>query len=163
VARSSKRANRTAASVVLFLLAAGSVIVAATKVSQDEFLTGAQFVAWACLPLAVLLGFTLPVRCRVRTTRGTACGNAAYGLLFGCSNAAGHRWGKFRARLGIGKDISELAPIGRQTAVMYQPAPGPQTIRLTIEDSALTKCGSWATLISTVATVIALIITIAAH
>ena len=139
------------------------MIVAVVKVRQDEFLLGAQLAVWACLPLALLLGFTLPVRCRVRTTRGTACGNSAYGLLFGCSNAAGHYWGKFRARLGVGKDISEQAPVGRQTAVMYQPAAGPQTVKLTIEDSALTKCGSWATLISAVATVIGVVATFVFH
>jgi hypothetical protein len=163
VARSSKRRNRRAASAVLFLLAAGSIAVAVSKVRQDEVLIGAQFAAWAFLPLALLLGFTLPVRCRVRTTRGTACGNDAYGLLFGCTNAAGHWSGKFRARLGIGKDITEQAPIGKRTAMMYQHAPGPQTMKLTIEDSVLTKCGSWATLISAVATVIGLIATFTVH
>lgn len=158
MAKSSTRKNMRASSALFLLLIAVSVIVALVKVKQDDFLTGTQFAAWACLPLALLLGFTLPVRCRVRTTRGTACGNAAYGLLFGCSSTASHRWGKFRARLGIGKDISEQTPVGRRSAVMYQPAQGPQTVRLTIEDSALTKCGSWATLASTVIAVIGILI-----
>lgn len=161
--RTSRRESRRAASAFLFVLAVGLILVAVTKVKQHETLAGIQIGVWACLPLALLLGFTVPARCRVRTTRGTACGNSAYGLLFGCSNAAGHYWGKFRTRLGVGKDISEQAPIGRQTAMMYQPTSEPQTIRLTIEDSALTKCGSWATLISTVATVIGVVATFAFH
>jgi hypothetical protein len=107
VARSSKRSSRRAASVALFLLILSLGAVAVAKIKQDQVPIGIQWAAWAFLPLALLLGFTLPVRCRVRTTRGTACGNQAYGLLFGCSNAAGHWFGKFRARLGIGKDISD--------------------------------------------------------
>jgi hypothetical protein len=137
--------------------------MAAVKVRQDEILTAARSAAWAFLPLALLLGFTLPVRCRVRTTRGTACGNDAYGLLFGCSNAAGHWIGKFRARLGIGKDISEQPPVGKRSEVAYQAAPSPQTMRVTIEDSSLTRCGVWATLVSTVATIAGVIVTIAFH
>ena len=163
MARSSKRRNRGAASAFFFLLALALGTVAVAKIRQDETLIGAQWAAWAFLPLALLLGFTLPVRCRVRTTRGTACGNQAYGLLFGCSNAAGHRFGKFRARLGIGKDISEQPPVGNRTAVMYQPAPGPRTMKIHIEDSALTRCGSWATLVSAVATVIGLVATFTVH
>jgi hypothetical protein len=161
VARSSKRRNRRVASAFLFLLALGLGTMAVAKIRQDETLIGAQWAAWAFLPLALLLGFTMPVRCRVRTTRGTACGNDAYGLLFGCSRAAGHWSGKFRARLGVGKDISEQAPVGKRTAVMYQNAPGPRTMRITIEDSALSKCGVWATLLSAVATVAGLVATLA--
>lgn len=161
MARSSKRRNRRVASTLLFLLALGLGAVAVAKVRQDEIALGAQWTAWTFLPLALLLGFTLPVRCRVSTTRGTACGNDAYGLLFGCSRAAGHWSGKFRARLGLGKDISEQAPVGRRTAVMYQNAPGARTMRITIEDSALSKCGVWATLLSAVATVVGLVAALA--
>jgi hypothetical protein len=162
VARSSKRRNRRAASAALILMAAGSVAVTVVKVRQGEVLTGTHVAAWTFIPLALLLGFTLPVRCRVKTTRGTACGNDAYGLLFGC-HTAGHWFGKFRARLGIGKDISEQAPVGKRTAVMYQYPPGQQTAKLAIEDSALTKCGSWATLFSTVVGVVGLAATFMYH
>jgi hypothetical protein len=161
VAQSSKRANRRAASAFLILVTIGLGTVAVAKIRQGETDIGAQWAVWACLPLALLLAFTLPVRCRVRTTRGTACGNDAYGLLFGCTRAAGHWSGKFRARLGIGKDISEQAPVGKRTAVMYQPASGPRTMKITVEDSALSKCGVWATLIATVATVVGLVVTLA--
>jgi hypothetical protein len=163
VARSSKRANRRAASAFLILGIIGLGTVAVAKIRQAETLIGAQWAAWAALPLALLLGFTMPAMCRVGTARGTACRNEAYGLLFGCSNAAGHRFGKFRARLGIGKDISELAPVGKRTAVMYQPAPSPQTMKITIEDSAFSKCGIWATLVATVATIVGVIATFAFH
>jgi hypothetical protein len=139
------------------------VVVAVVKVRQHQILNGMQFAVWTFIPLALLLGFTLPVRCRVRTTRGTACGNDAYGLLFGCSKAAGHWFGKFRARLGIGKDISEQAPVGKRTAVMYQPAPSQPAMKMTIEDSALTKCGSWATLVAAVATIVGVVATFMYH
>jgi hypothetical protein len=137
--------------------------VTVVKVRQGEVLTGTQVAAWTFIPLALLLGFTLPVQCRVRTARGTACRNEAYGLIFGCNKTAGHAFGKFRARFGIGKDISEQAPIGKRTAVMYQYPPGQQAVKLTIEDSALTKCGSWATLFSTVVAVVGLAATFMYH
>jgi len=162
VARSSKRSNRAAASALLFLLALGLGAVAVAKIRQDQAVIGEQWAAWAFVPLALLLAFTLPVRCRVRTTRGTACGNQAYGQLFGCSNAAGHWSGKFRARLHIGKDISEQAPVGKRTAVMYQHAPGPRSMRVTIEDTALSKCGIWAAWVSAIAGVAGVIVA-AAH
>lgn len=142
MARSSKRGNRRAESAFFFLLILGLGVVAVAKVRQGQAFTGVQWAAWALLPLALLLGFTLPVRCRVKTTRGTACGKDAYGLLFGCNKAVGHWSGEFRARLGMGKDISEQAPVGKKrTAAMYQHAPGLRAMEITIEDIALTKCG----------------------
>jgi len=63
LARSSKRKNRRVMSAFLFLLAAGSIAFAVTKIRQGEVLIGVQFGAWAFLPLALLLGFTLPVQC----------------------------------------------------------------------------------------------------
>src|SRR6266571_5915638 len=99
VSRTSRRRNRRAASAVFFLLAAVSMAVAVAKLRHHEIATGLQFGAWSFLPLALLLGFTLPVQCRVMTTRGTACGNEAYGLLFGCNKAAGHALNKIWVRL----------------------------------------------------------------
>jgi hypothetical protein len=46
---------------------------------------------------------------------------------------------------------------------MYHDTPGPRTMRITVEDSALSRCGAWAALISTVATVAALVVNIAFH
>ena len=48
MARSSKKADRGAASVALFLVVAALVIVAVLKVRQDEFLLGVQLAVWAC-------------------------------------------------------------------------------------------------------------------
>ena len=86
-----------------------------------------QFGVWAFLPLALLLGFTLPVQCRVRTTRGTACGNEAYGFLFGCNKAAGHSFNKFKARLHLQSNAEtpiRHAKSGSDMAVMYNTTTG---------------------------------------
>jgi hypothetical protein len=75
------------------------------------------------LPLALLLGFTLPVQCRVMTTRGTAYGNEAYGLLFGCNKAAGHWFNKFKARLYVQSNAETPiwhAKPSADVAVMYK-------------------------------------------
>lgn len=167
--RPSKRKNRRAASAILFLLAAGSIAVAVAKVRQHEVLIGVQFGAWAFLPLALLLGFTLPVRCRVKTTRGTACGNEAYGLLFGCNVVAGHWLEKFRARMQLQSNAGNPVQTARRArptstqTLMYQIAPGPEPLRVTIEDTVLSRCGIWAGIVSAGTAVLGVIITLTVH
>jgi putative effector of murein hydrolase len=90
VARSSKKADRAGASALLFAVIVVLVILAVTAIRHSDWHTGTKYILWAFIPLAIILGFTLPVQCRVKTTRSTACGNQAYGLLFGCSMAASH-------------------------------------------------------------------------
>jgi hypothetical protein len=166
LARSSKRKNRRVISAFLFLLAAGSISIAVTKIRQDQIFIGVQFGAWAFLPLTLLLGFTLPVQCRVMTTRGTACGNEAYGLLFGCNKAAGHWFNKFKARLywqsNAQTPIRHAKP-SPDVAVMYNVTAGQAPLKVTIDDTVLSRCGVWAGIVSAVATVAALIVTLLPH
>src|SRR5215467_7370556 len=121
VARSSKKANRAAASACLILVIIGLALLAVVAIRRDNWHTATKYIAWAFIPLLVLLGFTLRVRCRVKTTRSTACGNEAYGLLFGCNRTAGHYWGKFRRRLGFQTDPAYVGQPKGSRAVMYQP------------------------------------------
>lgn len=164
--RASKRKNRRAASVLLFLLFAGLLTVGVVKVRQHDLVLGLQFGGWSFLPLALLLGFTLPVQCRVMTTRGTACGNEAYGLVFGCNKAAGHAFNKFRARLHLQSNAAtpiRHAKSAANVAVMYQITPGSESLRVAIDDTALSRCGVWAGIVSAVGTVAGVILTIAFH
>ena len=166
MAESSKRENRRAASAILVLLVAGSIAVAVGKVRQHEVLIGAQFAAWAFLPLGLLLGFTLPVQCRVMTTRGTACGNEAYGLLFGCNKVAGHAFNKFRARLHLQSNSATPIRHAKPTAnlaVMYHITARSEPLRVTIADTAVSRCGIWAGVVSAVGTVVGVILTVAFH
>lgn len=166
MARSSKRKNRRAISAFLFLLTAVSIAIAVSKVRQGEAFIGVQFGAWAFLPLALLLGFTLPVQCRVMTTRGTACGNEAYGLLFGCNKAAGHWFNKFKARLYWQSNAETPIRHAKPTtdvAVMHQITPGQTPLKVTIDDTALSRCGVWAGIVSAVAGVAGVIITLLPH
>ena len=163
MARSSKRRNRRAATAFLLLLAAASIAVAVTKIRQGEDFPGVQFAAWAFLPLALILGFTLPVQCRVMTTRGTACGNEAYGLLFGCNKAAGHSFNKFKARLHLQSNAEtpiRHAKPGPNLAVMYNITPGQAPLKVAIDDTVLSRCGVWAGIVSAVAAVAAVAITV---
>jgi hypothetical protein len=158
VARSSRKADRAAVSALLVVVIIVLVVFTVVAVRHGNWHTGTKYIAWALIPLVVLLGFTLRVQCRVKTTRGTACGNEAYGLLFGCTKAAGHHWGKFRRRLGLQADPTYVGQPKGDRTLMYQPGPQPQTVKLTIEDNLLTKCGSWATLASAVLAVVGILL-----
>lgn len=150
-----------AASVVLFLIVAGLVAVGIDQMRHWDILTGTETVAWTFIPLAFLLGFTLPVMCKVVRTNGLACGNWAYGLLFGCGKVPGHRWKKFRARLQLPQ--REVKPVGRprpagSVALNYQPTRQRQDIKVTVEDGRLGVCGFWVSVVSMIAAVIPVVV-----
>lgn len=152
-----------AVSALLVLAVAGLVTVGAVKIRHGYDLTGAGLIGWAVVPLGVLLGFTLPVRCRVKRTSRKACGNWAYGLLFGCTKAAGHWSGKFLVRLGLKGD--EAKPVKRRqpsenTVVLNQPASGVKQVKVTVEESVLAKCGFWVGLTSGIIGIIEAVIAV---
>jgi hypothetical protein len=153
-----------AVSAVLFLTVAGLVAAGVDQMRHWDILTGWKLIAWAFVPLAILLGFTLPVMCKVKRTNEKACGNWAYGLLFGCFRTAGHWTKKFRARLRF--PDREVKPVqGRQPsgsyAVNYQPARRPQEVKVTVADGTLGVCGFWVSVASLIAAVIPLILAFA--
>jgi hypothetical protein len=168
VARQSKIQNRKAATTVFVALAVCLVAAGAIQVDHHYLLAGTQLIGWAFLPLAIALGFTWPVKCRVKTSGHRACRNWAYGFLFGCSQAAGHRWGKLLVRLGLKGD--EARPVESRKAagsyaLAYQPPPQstpnpPQSKRTTNEDSTLSKCGAWFGIASAIATFVQTVITL---
>ena len=64
---------------------------------------------------------------------------------------AGHWTGKFLVRLGFRR--GEAKPVERRqpkgsTVVFNQPAPQSKPIRVTVEESALAKCGFWVGFVS---------------
>jgi hypothetical protein len=149
-----------AVSAVLFLIVAGLVAVGVDQMRHWNILTGWELIGWALIPLAVLISFTLPVRCKVVRTNGLACGNWAYGLLFGCPRTASHRWKKFRARLQLPQ--REVKPVGGPRpagshALNYQPTRQRQEIKVTVEDGRLGVCGFWVSVVSMVAAVVPVI------
>jgi hypothetical protein len=137
-----------AVSAVLFLTAAGLVAGGIDEMRHWNILTGWELIGWALIPLALLLSFTLPVLCKVVRTNGLACGNWAYGLLFGCPTVAGHRWKKFRARLQLPQ--REVKPIGQPQSQ--------QRLRVIVEDGRLGICGFWVSVVSMIAAVIPVIV-----
>jgi hypothetical protein len=145
-----------AVSAVLVLAVAGLVTGGVDEMRHWDILTGWELIGWALVPLALLLSFTLPVRCKVVRTNGLACGKWAYGLLFGCPTVAGHRWKKFRARLQLPQ--REVKPVGRPKsgshALAYQPAQQRQKVKVTVEDGRLGVCGFWVSVVSMIAAVI---------
>ena len=161
----STLATMRALSVILFLTVALLVVVGIDQMRHWNILTGWELIGWALIPLAILLGFTLPVPCKVVRTNGLACGNWAYGLLFGRGKVASHRWKKFRARLQLPQ--REVKPVGRpkpagSVALNYQPTRQRQEIKVTVEDGRLGVCGFWVSVVSMIAAVIP-VITYFAH
>src|ERR1700761_7261005 len=137
-------------SLFLVLASAGLIAAGVVKVRHDYYLSGAELLGWAIVPLALAFGFTWPVMCRAKTTRRKACGNWAYGFLFGCTKTAGHFTGKFRAQLGSNH---EARPAGSRrssgnSAVFRQPAPHSEPIKVTVEEGLLDKCGFWVGFVS---------------
>lgn len=162
MARQSTLKSMRAVSVLLMLSAAGLIAAGITKLRHDDVLSGAELIGWAIVPLALTLGFTWPVMCRAKTTKRKACGNWAYGFLFGCTKTPRHWTGKFFAQLGS-KRGDEAVPAGRrrssENAVVFnQAAPQSQPIKVTVEEGVLAKCGFWIGLVSGIVGVIQAII-----
>jgi hypothetical protein len=162
MARQSRIKSMRSVSALLLLAVAGLITAGVVKLRHDYFLSGTELIGWAIVPLALLLGFTWPVRCRVKTTSRKACGNWAYGFLFGCSQTASHRTWKFLVRLGLKRE-GEVKPVARRqysanTVVLNQPAPQSPPLRVTVEDGVLAKCGFWVGFVSGIAGVIQAII-----
>ena len=150
-----------ATSVLLFLTVAGLVAVGIDQMRHWNILTGWELIAWALIPLALLISFTLPVRCKVVRTNGQACGNWAYGLLFGCGKVAGHRWKKFDARLQLPQ--REVKPVGSpqpagSVALNYQPTGQRQEIKIIVGGGLLGVCGFWVSVVSMIAAVIPVVV-----
>ena len=150
-----------AISVVLFLVVAGLVAGGVDQMRHWDILTGWVLIGWAFVPLALLLGFTLPVRCKVKRTNGLACGHWAYGLLFGCFRTANHWHEKFAVRLRL--PHKEVKPVERRQptgsyALNYQPTRQRQDIKVTIEDGRLGVYGFWVSVASMIAGVIPVIV-----
>jgi hypothetical protein len=129
MARQSTIKTMKTISALLMVIIIGLIAAGVAKLRHDYLLAGTQLIGWAFVPLAILLGFAWPVRCRVKKTNRKACGNWAYGFLFGCTKAAGHWIGKFPVRLGLkgdeAKPVESRKPSGSY-AVNYQAAPQPK-------------------------------------
>jgi hypothetical protein len=157
MAQKSRLKTMRALSVLLALAVAGLITAGAVQLRRSNLLTGAELIGWAFVPLALLLGFTCPVKCRVKTNRRKACGNYAYGLLFGCSKAAGHWKEKLLIRVGLAR--GEVRPVERRRpdgaqVFMHTAVQQSQPIRVTIEDSVKSTCAFWATIVSMAAGII---------
>ncbi len=162
MARQSTLKSMRTVSALLLLSVAGLIVAGIVKLRHDYVLSGAELIGWAIVPLALTLGFTWPVMCRAKTTKRKACGNWAYGFLFGCTKTPGHLTGKFLAQLGS-KRGGEAEPVGRRrspenAAVFSQAAPQSQPIKVTVEEGTLAKCGFWIGFVSGILGVVQAII-----
>jgi len=159
VAQQSRLKTMRTLSALLVLAVACLVTAGVAKLRHDDFLTGTELIGWASVSLTLLLGFTWPVRCKVKTTKRKACGNWAYGFLFGCAKVAGHRIEKFRVRLRFAHD--DVKPVGRRqpkgSYALNQPVPRSEPMKVTVEDGVRGICAFWITAVSAVASVVQVI------
>jgi hypothetical protein len=158
---STLKTMRTA-SAVLILTVAGLVAAGVNEMRHWDISTGWKLIAWALIPLALLLSFTLPVKCKVKRTNGLACGKWAYGLLFGCPTVAGHRWEKFRIRLSFPcrevKSVQRRQPTGTYALHYQPPLRQQQQVKVTVETGILGVCGFWVSVVAMIAAVIPVIV-----
>jgi hypothetical protein len=166
MAQQSTLKTMKAISALLVLVVGGLITAGVVNIRHDYLLTGTELIGWAFVPLAILLGFTWPVTCRVKTTKRKACGNWAYGFLFGCNKVAGHWTGKLLVRLGLkgdeAKPVESRKPAGSY-ALAYQPPPQSKPPKMTVEDTRLTVCASWAGIVAAVVAVIQIITAFTIH
>lgn len=160
--KSTIKSMRTV-STFLFLAIAGLITAGAVKIEHGSILNGTELIGWMFVPLSLLLGFTLPTRCKVRRTNRKACGNWSYGLLFGCRSVPRHWSEKFLFRLGLDRDeVTPPADRSSKTGYSVHQSAPPQSkpIKVTVEEGILTKCGSWVGLVSGIIGIIQAIITL---
>ena len=160
----SKKKTRQQLSVICVSVSILALGASVTVFGHRDFRTGFACLGLATLSAVVLLGFTLPTRCRVITTRHEPCRNEAYGLVFGCSGAPGHKSAKFFARLGWRPDaLRTNVPGGHESSAYKYAAAAPsqsseaQSI-MVIVSSSMGVCGFWFGFISTVAAVAAVVV-----
>lgn len=156
-----------ALSGLLFLAVVVLAIVGVVQIRHDDLLTGTELIGWALLTLAVLVGFTCPNRCRVETSRHTACRNDAYGFLFGC-RGYGHWKEKFLIRIRIRMRHGEMKPLQAREpaaaqAFMYQPIPQSEPMKVIVEDNARSRFLFWVAIISMVAGIAQTVVAITIH
>ena len=147
---------------LLFLAVVVLVAVGVVQIRQNDDLTGTELFGWALLSLALLLGFTCPTRCKVETSKHTACRNEAYGFLFGCRRY-GH-WGekfliRMRLRHGETKPI-QAHEAAAAHAFTYQPAEKSEPMKVILEDNARSKFLFWVAVISMVAGIVQVVVAI---
>lgn len=85
----TKMRSMTDLSKFLAFIAFVGLAISITLFYRGRIAHGFEALGVVSLVVAVLLSFVLPVKCRVMTRRGHPCPHWAYGLLFGCKQAAG--------------------------------------------------------------------------
>jgi hypothetical protein len=163
MAKRSRKQRMKGLSWLLSLAVVALAAVGVVQIGHDDLLTGTELIGWALLTLAVLVGFTWPTRCRVETSRHTACRNDAYGFLFGC-RGYGHWKEKFliRMRHGEMKPVQAREPATTQ-AFMYQPVAQSQPMKVIVEDNARSRFLFWVAVISMAAGIAQTIFAITIH
>jgi hypothetical protein len=129
----------------------------------DHVSGGINWLLWSLAPLAFILMFSWPARCRVIFWEDRrVCDNMVGGFLFGCVDEA-HKWDKVFARLWLNRGaLGKLQRHGQwngQSLPMHHPQSNHPT---QIKDDARTTCAFWAGMVTTVATIAQLIVAIMA-
>jgi hypothetical protein len=158
----SKRKTRRQLSLLFFGILAVAVGLAVIQFGHSHLKDGFGLLGLGALAAAVLLGFTIPTRCRVITEKGHPCTKEVGGYLFGC-RSGDHQVAKFLARMGW-----ERERLGTGASPRAGSAPGrvvgvnatqsdTQTLLITVP-SGMSVCGFWFSLISTVAAVAGVVV-----
>jgi hypothetical protein len=152
------------------------VALSVVQFGHEHLKDGFGLVGAAALAAAGLFGYTLPTKCCIITLRGRLCPNDAYGFLFGCHNASGHRLAKFFARLGWQTENlkSDWQREKLEGSLSLNMGPPPvehaedshtqqevQHVLVTVPNAGMGVCAFWFGLISTLAAVAGVIVGLA--
>lgn len=151
---------------VLFLVVIVALAVSVRDFQLGDSGAGIQSLAVASGSVVLLLAVTMPVQCRVETTRGEPCKNWSYGIFLGCGRVPSHRLAKLYKRLGWqqqavkalthrGRNLQRSSPAAVQSASQDR-----QDIFLTVADTTITKCGFWVGVVGTAAGVAGVIVSV---
>lgn len=164
MSQAAKRHEMTSTSVALILLGLCLVGCAALAINTNDTQTGIVLIALALLFVSPIPLCIWPTECRVINKSGNPCKQTAYGFLFGCSYYY-HWWPKFFARLGFHREALRQvryhqSDANTSTALRSGPQPQSEPLRVRIDDSTLSMCGTWAGIVSAATGVITLIVAI---
>lgn len=126
--------------------------------------SGIEWMLWCSAPLAFILMFSWPARCRVIDWEdGYVCETIVGGFLFGCVDEA-HKWDKFFARLGLNRGalgVLQRRYRQEQPTIAHHPSTeddsSSEPLLVRIDDSPLSKLSCWVGIFSGLATVMQII------
>ena len=146
-------ARRYQAGLLLITVPVAVFFIPVAVINRDWPMLGWSVSAAIAIP-CWLLAFEAPSTCGFTTQRGTPCPNYTTGILFGCTNASGHLWGKMFARFGWHRGALPTRKGSQATSAdpgsLSNNAVPAEPVLVRVEESRGSKVAVWLAVISTI-------------